>query len=293
MEHGERECAKRYELIRSFCAEYRRPFTVLDIGAASAYFCRRLTESFPDCTAVGIESDMPTEDIPAFFRGTTRIVWLRHHFTLHELRAVAECEHFDVVLGLSVIHHFGGSFEDRLQVFRSLGDNLILELAVEDEACGGDQKDYELPADHCLLGYGDSHLVEGTKRPIVLMSQMKTSISKAYIGSPRTDLSLSIYSDFLLKQVTFFNKKEERAWLRGLNLWTYQSFGGVWPTRAMIADQLEAQREGILAGGHGDINAWNIILQGDNVVFVDVHGPMDVKFDDVQYFDRLVGELQS
>ena len=265
----------------------------MDIGSSEGYFCRRLSEDFPECTAVGMESDLPAELTPSKFfgLGTERIIWLRHHFTIDDLRAIAECEHFDLVLGLSVIHHFGGPFDERLAVFRSLGDNLILEFAVEHEACGGDQKAFSLEVDHCLMGYGESHLVEGAKRPIVLFSQMKTSISKAYIGSPRTDLSLSIYSDFLIKRVRFYNKTEERDWVRGLNLQTYQSYGGVWPTKAVITSQIEAQREGLLSVGHGDIMPHNVILQGDNVVFVDVNGPMDVVFDDAEYFDKLVGGL--
>lgn len=293
VESGERDCAERYEIVRKFCRNYTRPFTVLDLGANLCYFGVRLTEEFPDCTVAAIEcAEVETAVHVLRANDATRVILLSKQVTLDDLRALAECEHFDLVLGLSVIHHFPGTFQERLEVFRSLGDHLILELACEDAACGGEQKSYALPQERRLLGYGKSHLAEGVQREIVLLSKPKIAIKKAYLGSERTDLFMAIYSDYSTKRVRFFNKPEaERDWLRGINLQTYLKWNGVWPEKKTIASQLAPQREEILRAHHGDVNPWNVVFAGDYSKFIDVNGPMEVVFEDAEYFDNLLAAL--
>ena len=304
---GERECQNRYAVVKAFCEGYKRPFTVLDIGAAQGYFCRRLVQDFSDCTAVAIESDMPFDDdykelpddipykdIARFFGSSSeRIIWLRHHFTLDELGQLAEVEHFDVVLALSVLHHFGGSFRERLELFKSLGDHLIFELAYEDAACGGEQKKFDVPPNAELLGYGDSHLEKDGQREIRVISAMKTSLRKAYLGSPRRDedLQLVIYSDFISKRARFYNKMEIRDWHRGLNLLSFLKMSGVHPSRAVVANKLAALD---LSSRHGDIHSWNVILQGDAVKLIDAGDPnMQVEFDDSECMAKLLEEVNN
>jgi len=48
-QEGYRDCVKRYDIIKSFCSQYKRPFTVCDIGSNWNYFGLRLTEDFPLC----------------------------------------------------------------------------------------------------------------------------------------------------------------------------------------------------------------------------------------------------
>jgi SAM-dependent methyltransferase len=133
---GVRECADRFELIADFCRQFKRPFTVLDLGANLGYFSLRLTECF-DCTSVaceGIYVDWIQEVLVQ--NANPRVILLKQIFTLADLKALAQVEHFDVVLGLSVIHHLDGAFDESLEVLRSLGDHLILELPFEANACG-------------------------------------------------------------------------------------------------------------------------------------------------------------
>ncbi len=133
---GVRECEDRFELIRAFAGKFERPFTVLDIGANLGYFSLRLAETF-DCTCVAIEGIYGDWTQEVFERNENpRVILLKKIFKLADLRALAEVEHFDVVLGLSMIHHLDGSFDESLEVLRSLGDHLILELPFEANACG-------------------------------------------------------------------------------------------------------------------------------------------------------------
>ena len=83
---------------------------------------------------------------------------------------------------------------------------------------------------------------------------MKTSLRKAYLGSPRRDedLQLVIYSDFISKRARFYNKMEIRDWHRGLNLLSFLKMSGVHPSRAVVANKLAALD---LSSRHGDIHS--------------------------------------
>lgn len=101
-QRGYRECAARWTMIRAALASLPRPFTVLDLGAASGYFSYRLAETFgARCRAVE----------PADTRDTLRIErknknplvrWDRRRLGPGDLPALGS---FDVVLALSVLHH--------------------------------------------------------------------------------------------------------------------------------------------------------------------------------------------
>lgn len=287
---GERECAGRYALVREFCARYRRPFTVLDIGANLGYFCLRLTEDFRDCTAVAIERDPEIVQV-LHENQAERVVLLRREMTTGDLERLGECEHFDVVLALSILHHFEGAYARRLQALQNLGDNVIIEFAHESAACGGSQKEFAIPEDAELLGCGVSHL-DGSLRHIVLLQGMKTEIQHPYLGSDR-ELALTIHSNFTSKSVHFRNKDEVQPWQRGLNLWTYLQMGGEWPDRAAVARRIERHRDEIIGSGHNDVNPWNVILQGDDVAFIDGTQPQDVSMPTAEYFDRLLASVKG
>ena len=292
---GRRECADRFALISEFARNFQRPFTVLDLGANLGYFSLRLAETF-DCTCVAIEG-IYGEWIQEVLRRNEnpRVVLLKKVFKLADLRALAQVEHFDVVLGLSVIHHLDGSFNESLEVLRSLGDHLILELPFEANACG-QQLVHEavsapLPPEAVVMGFGVSHLAEG-KRQIVRLSRPKTSIAKSYLGTPRTDLALTIHSDFVNKSVEFHNKPEARPWLQGINLQTYLWFNGAYPSKPEIAEAL--QRATAIVLRHRDIQSWNVVLQGAEVHLIDGDDPNHVfSYNDRQYLARLLLLLRA
>jgi hypothetical protein len=64
-----------------------------------------------------------------------------------------------------VVHHLPGNKHGWIEKFKDLGDNLIVEFALEDSKR---VKDFELPEGE-VLGHGDSHLKKDFKRPIMLL----------------------------------------------------------------------------------------------------------------------------
>ena len=123
---GYRECERRYQVVREFCAGFKRPFTVCDIGANMCYFGIRLTEDFPDCTVIAFECDhfamraahLAKADAP-------RVRLFERRLSLLDLEAFARCCHFDVVLAMSILHHLPGDQAEWLASMRALGSNVI------------------------------------------------------------------------------------------------------------------------------------------------------------------------
>ena len=267
---GIRETESRYELIKSIASQYKRPFTVLDIGANLGYFSIRLTEDFPNCTVVAIES-MYADWLKKVLskNESERILLLERKFSLDDLKQLAKVEHFDLVLAMSVIHHIPGKFAEVLEAVRNLGDNVIAETATEDRACGqGSVKESFIPDDASILGYGKSHL-KGPQRPVFLLQQKRTTLPDRFVGCTRPDKSeMIIDSDFDSKTMT--NRDETRDWHRGINLKTFRYFGGSRPSKEKIVEMLEPKKP---TTPHHDLNVHNVILQGDDVQIIDFNDP--------------------
>lgn len=288
---GDRECAERYEIVRQFCAQYTRPFTVLDIGAAQGYFGARLTEDFPDCTVVSIEKEAPPADIPE------RVIWLNREFIAADFWTLGQVEHFDVVLAMSVVHHFDSEPHHVISAMQSLGDHLIIEIPVERGACNPQRvNELQSISPACRgwmnLGHGKSHLEDGALRPIWLSSEPKCRLVNSYLGTHRADLALLIASNFKTKKAWFWDKDEIRDWYRGINLRTFLRLGGAHPTHERIREQLHAARVRFLQRRHRDIAEWNIILQGDDVQLVDYDDPNHIfNHDDIEKLLELEASL--
>jgi hypothetical protein len=287
---GVREVESRYELIKSQAQKYERPFTVLDIGANLGYFSIRLTEDFPNCTAIAIEG-MYGDWLKTILQenANNRIILLQKTFTLENLKSLADVEHFDLVLAMSVIHHIKGGFSEVLKTIRSLGTMTIAEIATEDGACGQESvKTGFVPDDAEIIGHGKSHL-HGPERPIFVLRDKKETLAKSYLGTPRPNShNLTIKSDLRTKKK--LQRGQELDWHRGINLKTFLSFNGSFPSKEHIVEQLNKAKPNIW---HGDLTVHNTILQGDAVQFIDWFDPGVNNLNDEETFPAIIRQIQS
>lgn len=91
---GQRDCSSRYESIGVYLTP-RWGIRVLDFGASSGYFSRRLADDFmADCTAVDNDAEL---------FGYPGVTVMRRLLTPSQLRTLGS---FDVTLCLSVLHHY-------------------------------------------------------------------------------------------------------------------------------------------------------------------------------------------
>jgi len=112
----ERDCEGRYDAIVPYVPEGAR---VLDFGAFTGYFAHRLADQRnADCVAVSPEV-LPHPNVTIVPR----------RLSVYGLHALG---HFDVVLGLSVLHHLD-PWQDYLTALLAAGDTVILETPHPDE----------------------------------------------------------------------------------------------------------------------------------------------------------------
>lgn len=265
---GVRECASRYELIAEVASRFGRPFTVLDIGANLGYFSLRLAEDF-DCTVLAVEGGYSS-----WLRSVLddnrnpRVLAVSRTASLADLQTLADVEHFDLTLALSVTHHVHGSYARTLQQVRRMGFATILELPTESNACGqASVRETFIPEDGEVIGHGKSHL-GGAQRPLVLVTDDKPRLERSYWGTPLNDCDVDIETSWDAKIKV--QRKVRSEWLRGVNMQTWLKMGPSWPSKQEILRQVTEARPD---EQHGDLRPHNVILQGDRAVFIDAMDP--------------------
>ena len=150
---GVRECESRYDLIAGVAERFNRPFTVLDLGANLGYFSVRLAEDF-DCTVLAVEGAYSSWLRDVLDRnGNERVIAASRRMTLQDLKTLADVEHFDLTLALSVTHHVGASYAETLAEVRRMGMAAVVELPTEDSACGQQSvRETFIPDDGRVIG---------------------------------------------------------------------------------------------------------------------------------------------
>lgn len=288
VERGERDCAPRYEVIKKVAQQFKRPFTVLDIGANLGYYSLRLAEDF-DCTVLAVESQIaPYLHTVLVKNQNPRVIAVKQNMGLDDLRMLADVEHFDLVLGLSVTHHFDAAYADVLEQIRRLGLISILELPTEDNACGQKSvKDTFIPEDGKVLASHTSHL-NGPPRPMVLLKDENRKLVRSYWGSPIDECAVIIETDYKSKTKTM--RGETSPWMRGINLETWLKLGPLFPSRDWVVKLLEDARP---SKPHGDLKTHNVILQGDAVQVIDWNDPRWSMQPDAALWDEVIEKVKG
>ena len=129
-----RDCQKRYELIDSVLQQYNRPFTMLDIGAAQGYYSFRTAYDYPESVCVMIEGNNPAypmagSQLLSLCRANNldNTIFLNKKIVPGDLQRLSECEHFDVVLAMNIIHWFPNNWRQVADAILNMGDNIIIE----------------------------------------------------------------------------------------------------------------------------------------------------------------------
>jgi hypothetical protein len=120
---GERDCEGRYELIADTLPAAAR-FTVLDVGAYAGYFATRIVEDF-NAAATAVDD---YDGLAAAASPQVKIIGRR--LSPAELDALPR---HDVVLALSVLHHFK-DWQAALRALRACRRQLLIEVCHPDEA---------------------------------------------------------------------------------------------------------------------------------------------------------------
>ncbi|MHA1368261.1 MAG: hypothetical protein ACTSRA_00910 [Promethearchaeota archaeon] len=266
---GIRECNDRYKMIRGICQKYKRPFTLLDIGANSGYFCIRGAIDFPESVFIAVEPTYVDEILLSIkVNKLKNVVVLNDKLTVEKLNALKSCSHFDIALLLSVIHNFDEDIHDVYVASKKLAEHVIYEMAVEKKSLGKKYEENNLIIND--LGVPDalieSHVDPLKKRPMYCVKN-NIDIKTTRYGT-EYDFNGYVISNYEEKIYVSKRKNEERKWIPGINLWTYIQLNGIYPTRGEIVSMIKD----VKLEGHHDIRPWNLIL-GRGIYAIDVNDP--------------------
>lgn len=287
IDSGSRECASRYEPIKDLIQQYKRPITVLDIGASEGYFSFRIAHDF-NASCVMIEGNYPTnptekiadklEELCKKNTDLKNIIFLKTCITPQQLKILGECEHFDVVLALNVIHHFGSQWKQVTDAILDLGSHIIIETPPAEDKQSAGQENLELIQKYLETKGGK--IIGRFKRQTqsdVLDNMYLFSLSKKHLKRKHWNNSLpkSEWENYVItstfKEKTFYKKhtNQIKTWYPGINLLTFKILHGAYPEKDIIFQELQKFK----FDPHNDLKIWNIIIQGHNMVSIDGDDP--------------------
>jgi hypothetical protein len=130
----------RYQIIKKVLDRYQRPFAMLDIGASQGYYSFRTAHDY-DCVCVMIEGNNPAypkvgSQLLNLCKANTslkNVILLNKQIFPQDLKRLSECESFDVVLALNIIHWFGANWKDVTDAILNMGDNIIIETPPQED----------------------------------------------------------------------------------------------------------------------------------------------------------------
>lgn len=101
---GQRDCENRYKHIRAYLEKLEQPLKVLDIGANVGYFSFRIAEDF-NAQVTMIEANDFILDVLRK-NNNANVKLIKKRINVSDLQQLAAANHYDVVLALSIVHHF-------------------------------------------------------------------------------------------------------------------------------------------------------------------------------------------
>ncbi|WP_430788230.1 class I SAM-dependent methyltransferase [Virgibacillus flavescens] len=136
IQKGRRECDNRYNKIKEYLTKYHfnEPFTVLDIGANFGYFSFRIAEDF-DASVTMIESNSEINEIVKQ-NDNDKVKLINQHVSVKDLKRIMQGENFDVILALSILHHFE-NYEEIIDTMLNASKLSFIEASAMEEAKGG------------------------------------------------------------------------------------------------------------------------------------------------------------
>lgn len=269
--------AARFDLIAPLLSRYRRRFTLLDLGAGiNPYMAQRISREF-DCVCIAVEQDeIIPEELAKF---GPRALWLRKKMSAEDLKRLACCEHFDVVLALNVLHWFDKDWMPVLKSIRAMSNFSIVQTPYRWDlrVCGREVT----PEIEEYLSYAPLSSIIGESvqfdqhqaRPIFKLWNGSVGwISSSSWTSPKNCVRVRVISSVETSSVQVRNDdglKEDRPYIHGLNLWNFAQLNGQWPRKEAV---LKMIREFPLpAEHHGDITPHNFLFDGAELHLIDGH----------------------
>lgn len=242
-------------IIEAFIAQYKRPITILEIGARTAPYDYSFTKRHPGTHVVMLQEGAERVVSNIIKDGITTVAVLSpEEIDNHMLEKLGHCEHFDVVIVHDLAELGSRNIFSVMNWLLKLGNHFFIEVP------------------HKLL----ERFPEALPKPEVVAMCKQEAL--CYFNVERTDLRLprwdapfnakrdyKIQSNFLEKSLYKPLTGTSAAWIPGINLITFVMMRGIYPTDKMIRKQLNALEH----IQHNDLVVGNIVVQGSRIAPID------------------------
>jgi hypothetical protein len=260
---------ERFELMRPVLDRFTRRFTVLDYGAGIDLNVAPFIAKSYDCVVVAIEQDFAKFDQ---LEGLPRFIVLKKRMLGADILRLTSCEHFDVSLGLNILHHLTDDWHLAVTGLLTSMDTFIQVPS---------ELDVKAPNNHISAAIRDNfrgaevgYTAQFPGHPVRPLYSMHRSLPQlldrthveAHQGSAETLINGSYdSSNAWFKR----NDKGIKQWIPAMNLWNFCLMGGVWPTKQRVLGLLQSFP--LPPTHHGDVAPWNFLIDGEQLFLVDGH----------------------
>lgn len=275
------DCESRYKIIKSILDKYERPFTVLDIGASQGYYSFKIAYDFNYSVCVMIEGDNTAypltgtqlEQLCYLNTSLNNVILLKRSLALNDIQMLSECEHFDVVLALNIIHWFPSQWRQMADTILNMGDNIIIETPPQEKKFSQrnyDIEQYILSRGAEVIGTVERHTT-GTPVNIYLIKANKKFIARKnwFMKANNKHVIQSTFSEKKQIKIGAYDGKEIISdWLPGINLITFKMYSGTYPSKDALKSLIKSL---MLTVSNNDCLPNNMIVQGNKVAMIDIN----------------------
>jgi len=286
--------SERLELLRPILSQYRRRFTVLDLGSGiepNQNVGQEIAREY-DAVVVAVEKDWQREK----FLESKHTIVLKREMNWEDLSGLSMCEHFDIVLAFNILHWApADEWFDFYTNAVDMAERAFIQIPATVSS--------ELPGREFLPDlvqvikneHGSRYLGSTTQfpghepRPLwhIAHGPLYRQLSRTHLGAPPMSSDAHIRADFI--RIIVHHKNNWRAWVPGFNLANLMKLGMVWPPREKMVELLREYK--LPPTNHGDVVLHNFVFDGEQLYLVD--GFEGWEFDDREGLDKVISEVQE
>ncbi len=252
----------QYKAISSFLTQYERPFTVLELWSGEGDLSFEIAKNFKQsvCFMTEFEQAQPLL-MRAKKQKLNNIALLNYDLSIQDLIFFGECEHVDVVLVPDISTKPQYDFKKTIDAVLTLGDYIFIESS--------DNPSFV----KYLHEKGGKQLeISNKNHSLFLFSKHKKYLLKRRWNHKKIANHGEYYIESTFKEKKLIKKKQFyrmsiSTWHPGINLLTFKKLNGTYPVKETIISLLDK----FSSIKHNDLHIFNIVIQGSNLVPIDVN----------------------
>jgi len=305
VQKGVRDCESRFNAIADLL-KFKRPFSILDLGANFGYYSFRLLEKFSGYDPVAVMLESPRgailADICSRNEHLKKLIVLDKRIGSADILMLSACEHFDLVLCLNFLHHQQSGWEAAINAVLKVGKYVVIETPhpSDPKACGQQFLSHiknMLESKGCRQIGGFSRHTGSVPSLLYWYENPLPRLERSWFRVPDEANQknfrggMDVFVDWDSIHAFHYRKKQRTDWIPGLNFRTFQCLNGIYPQREGL---LETVRARDLVGAdkhHGDLQIWNVIMNGERLYLID--GKPWMKRGNEPAFLKMESELKS